>query len=88
MDEQFKLVDADDAQAFLRQFSADARRRGHGLFHQGAVTELQAFEAGNSYGARVVEGPSHYEVRLLRNEDNWTATCTCPLDEDCAHYLP
>lgn len=87
VDDQFNLVDAGDAQEFLRHFNAEARRRGHALFHRGAVTDLQCFEPGSSYGARVAEGPSQYDVRLLRNEDNWTAMCTCPSDEYCAHMF-
>jgi hypothetical protein len=87
VDDAIQIPDAEAAQAFLRHFGPDVRRRGHGLIYKGAVNEIRVLVRGSSYAATVQDGPSAYHVALFCNHDGWSATCACPVRVDCAHIF-
>jgi hypothetical protein len=69
VDDAIQIPDAEAAQAFLRHFGPDVRRRGHGLIYKGAVNEIRVLVRGSSYAATVQDGPSAYHVALFCNHD-------------------
>ncbi len=87
MDDDFQLSDVEAAQAFLRDFGREARRGGHGLFHRGAVTDLQVVQPGKSFRALVQDASSAYRVELARSGQNWTTACQCHSFVHCAHIF-
>jgi hypothetical protein len=87
VDDDFHLSDVEAAQAFLREFGREARRGGHGLFHRGAVTDLQVVQPGKSYRGLVQDGPSAYRVELTRAGETWSTACQCHSFVHCAHIF-
>jgi SNF2-related domain/Helicase conserved C-terminal domain len=90
MDESFLLTDASGVQAFLRQFSAAARRKGEALVRVGAVSRLTASIPGAAYSAVVRDGQEfEVEVYLVEKADDesWSGDCSCPEEFDCAHVF-
>ena len=63
MDDAFELLDPRNAQAFLKQFSSDARRKGEACFRFGSVQDLVPEEPGVAYTAQVRDGEL-YQVDL------------------------
>jgi hypothetical protein len=87
MDDAFELLDPRNAQAFLKQFSTEARRKGEACFRRGAVQDLVAEEPGTVYSARVKDGELH-EVDLEYDPaGGWLGICSCPREFDCEHIL-
>jgi hypothetical protein len=87
MDDAFELLDPRNAQAFLKQFSAEARRKGEACFRRGAVQDLVPEEPGVAYSAVVKDG-DHYEVDLEYDPaEGWSGSCSCPLESDCEHIV-
>jgi hypothetical protein len=87
MDDAFELLDPRNAQAFLKQFSADARRKGEACFRRGAVQDLVPEEPGIAYSAVVKDGDL-YEVDLEYDPAaGWSGSCACPLECDCEHLV-
>src|ERR1019366_8880610 len=87
MVDAFELLDPRNAQSFLKQFSADARRKGEECFRRGAVQDLVPEEPGIAYSAFVTVG-QRYKVDLAYEpEEGWWGTCSCPLGSDCEHVV-
>ena len=87
MDDAFELLDPRSAQAFLKQVSTDARRKGEACFRRGGVQDLVPEEPGVAYSARVKDGELH-EVDLEYDPaEGWSGNCSCPLELDCEHVV-
>ena len=87
MDDAFELLDPRNAQAFLKQFSTDARRKGEACFRRGGVQDLVPEEPGVAYSALVKDGELH-EVDLEYDPaEGWSGSCSCPLKLDCEHIV-
>ena len=87
MDDAFELLDPRNAQAFLKQFSADVRRKGEACFRRGCVQDLVPEEPGMSYFAVVEDGEPHEVDLLYQPGEGWTGTCSCPQELDCEHVV-
>ena len=86
VNDAFELLDPANAQAFLRKFPADARRKGQTCFDAGCVHELAAEVSGKAYSAVVHEGNERNEVQLFYDgTDGWSGTCSRPEDDQCLH---
>lgn len=87
MDDAFELLDPRNAQAFLKQISAEARRKGEACFRRGAVQDLVPEEPGSAYSAVVKDGETH-EVDLEYDPaQGWEGSCTCELGVGCEHVV-
>src|SRR5690349_14884221 len=88
MDDGFELVDPDGAQAFLRSFPAEAQRRGHLRFQDGAVQELTVEKPGAAYSAQVRDAAWKNDVSLYYTQgEGWDGFCSCPVEFDCPHVF-
>ncbi|MCX6926528.1 MAG: DEAD/DEAH box helicase [Verrucomicrobia bacterium] len=87
MDNAFELLDPRTAQAFLKQFSADARRKGEACFRRGAVQDLVPEKPGVAYSARVKDGELYVVDLEYDPTDGWLCGCSCPQEFDCEHIL-
>jgi hypothetical protein len=86
VNDAFELLDPANAQAFLRKFPADARRKGQSFFNTNAVSELAAQVFGKVYSALVQDGDEQMEVELRYDAaDGWSGSCSCNEPEKCAH---
>ena len=87
MDDVFELLEPRKAQAFLKLFSAEARRDGEACFCRGGVQNLVAKVPGHSYSALVKDGED-YEVGLGYSlSGGWEAHCSCPQAVNCEHIV-
>ena len=87
MDDAFELLDPRNAQAFLKQFSSDARRKGEACFRFGSVQDLVPKEPGVAYTAQVRDGEL-YQVDLEYDPAaGWSGSCACPLELGCEHVV-
>src|SRR5437588_10975508 len=87
MNDAFELLDPRNAQAFLKSFESEARRKGEAHFLQGRVHELTAEEPGMAYSAVVKDGRP-YEVYLQYDPiEGWSGDCSCPQEFDCEHVF-
>src|SRR5260370_1651511 len=87
MNDAFELVDPRNAQAFLKQFSGEVKRRGEACFRRGLVQNLAPEEAGMSYSAIVNDGEPR-EVDLEYDPvEGWSGNCTCEQEFDCPHIF-
>src|SRR5437588_4345841 len=87
MNDAFELLDPRNAQAFLKSFESEARRKGEAHFLQGHVHELTAEEPGMAYSAVVKDGRP-YEVYLQYDPvEGWSGDCSCPTEFDCEHVF-
>lgn len=85
MANEFKLSDAEDARAFLREFGCKATEKGLRLYRQGKVTQIIAIEPGSDYRAAVSD-PDPLQVELTYDEaTGWEGDCECPLVDPCPH---
>jgi len=83
--DEFKMEDPDDAEAFLASFSGPTQRKGESYLRAGRVTELLCLEPGRAFSAKV-QGSDRYQVDFCFDDtEGWTASCSCPLGEDCKH---
>jgi hypothetical protein len=80
-------LDLSSAQLFLKEFAAETRRRGDGLFRKGAVSDLALDNPAPSFSCRVLDG-NGYEVSLeCLPEDEWSGECSCSQASDCPHIV-
>ncbi|MGH7968303.1 MAG: hypothetical protein ACREIC_06190, partial [Limisphaerales bacterium] len=87
MDDAFELADPDGAQAFLKQFAPEVRRRGEACFRTGHVLSITAEEPGWLYRAHIRNGQD-LEVRLSYDEEEgWGGGCTCGWEFQCEHLF-
>ncbi len=87
MNDAFELLDPRNAQAFLKQFTGDVKRRGEAFFRKGLVQNLAPEEAGMSYSA-VVNDDEPHEVDLEYDPvEGWSGTCACEQEFDCPHIF-
>src|SRR6266404_7111196 len=87
MNDAFELLDPRNAQAFLKQFTGDVKRRGEAFFRKGLVQNLAPEEAGMSYSA-VVNDDEPHEVDLEYDPvEGWSGTCACEQEFDCEHVF-
>ena len=85
MEDAFELVDPQDAQAFLKRYPLELRRRGEGLFRAGRVLDLVPKEPGLLYSA-VVRDVTDYSVELGYDEtEGWIGLCNCSQEMECEH---
>ena len=87
MDDAFELLDPRNAQAFLKQVSAEARRKGEACFRRGAVQNLVPEEPGSAYSAQVKDGETHEVDLEYEPAEGWSGSCTCELEFDCEHVV-
>jgi hypothetical protein len=88
MHEAFELLDPVAAQAFLKSFPAEAQRRGHARFREGAVESLIVDQPGRFYSAVVQDAAWKNEVSLSYDPiEGWDGVCSCPVSSDCAHVF-
>lgn len=88
MNDAFELLDPRSAQAFLKSFDSETRRRGDSHFRKGQVQNLEPLEGGVSYTATVQAGEVSHEVRLDYDPiEGWSGTCTCSRQTDCEHIF-
>jgi hypothetical protein len=87
MNDAFELLDPSNAQAFLKHFDADARRKGQACFQRGCVLELLPKTPGMTYSAQV-DDDQPYEVDLgYDSVEGWSGSCSCSREFDCAHVF-
>jgi hypothetical protein len=87
VDNGFELLDPQNAQSFLKRFSAPTRRKGEACFHDGRVHDLSVDDPGVSYTALVKDG-EEFEVYLdYKPEEGWSGDCSCPDEFECAHIF-
>jgi hypothetical protein len=88
VNDTFELLDPRSAQAFLKTFDSETRRRGESHFRKGHVQELSPQEAGMHYTAAVGTGQWSQEVDLEYDPiEGWSGSCTCPRGTDCEHIF-
>jgi hypothetical protein len=86
VNDAFELLDPRSAQAFLKSFDSETRRRGDSHFRKGHVHELVPVEGGTCYTASVQSGEVSHEVGLDYDPiEGWSGNCTCTLRQDCEH---
>lgn len=87
MNDAFELLDPRSAQAFLKSFDPETRRRGESHLRKGHVQELTPKEPGMYYTA-IVESGGAQEVGLEYDPiEGWSGSCTCTRGEDCEHIF-
>ncbi len=85
MTDVFILADPQGAQAFLRTFPEDTRRKGEACFADGAVGEWKCNEPGRGY-ATTVRDNFEYQVAVFSYEqEGWNGDCNCPQIHGCRH---
>ena len=88
MNDAFELLDPRSAQAFLKSFDSETRRRGDSHFRKGHVHDLVPVENGTCYSANVQSGEVLHEVELEFDPiDGWCGGCTCSRQTDCEHIF-
>jgi hypothetical protein len=84
VNDAFELLDPRSAQAFLKSFESETRRRGDSHFRKGHVVDLLPEEAGLRYTANAED----QEVRLDYDPiEGWSGSCTCSRKTDCEHIF-
>src|SRR5262245_53313545 len=84
MNHGFELLDPGNAQAFLRTFRAEEKRKGNACFQNGCVQNLTPKEKGTWFSAEIEEGTG-YEVNLEYDAvEGWAGVCTCE-ELNCHH---
>ncbi len=84
MNDAFELLDPRSAQAFLKSFEPETRRRGDSHFRKGHVGSLIPQQAGMSYNANVEDDEVELEYDPI---DGWFGSCTCARETDCEHIF-
>src|SRR5437016_10329833 len=87
MDDSFTLLDPHDAQRFLKDLPAAARRKGEALLRIGAVLKLEVENPGLAYLAQVVDGKVHEVEVYYDSEEGWDGDCSCPQEVACGHVF-
>src|SRR5262249_45228789 len=87
MDDGFELLDAEQAQIFLRRFPRETRKRGEFFLRNGYVEQPMADAPGMSYRASVHDGKRHEVYLSFEPEDGWSGYCTCAVESDCEHMF-
>ena len=64
VNDAFELLDPRSAEAFLKSFDSETRRRGNSHFQKGHVYDLEPVQGGASYTATVQSGEESHEVDL------------------------
>ena len=87
MNDAFELLDPRNAQAFLKQFSGEFKRKGEALFRRGLVENLAPEQPGMAYSAVVNDRGSNEVYLEYDAEDGWSGTCTCDTELECEHIF-
>ncbi|MEY2428591.1 MAG: hypothetical protein QOJ40_1476, partial [Verrucomicrobiota bacterium] len=88
MNDSFELLDPRNAQAFLKTFESDARRKGEAHFRKSHVHDLTPEQPGMAYSALVNDGSQPAKVHLQYDPiEGWSGDCSCPLEFDCEHVF-
>src|SRR5262245_20802161 len=87
MNEAFELLDPRNAQALLKSFDSDARRKGEALFRGGKVQELGDRKPGTSYFAAVQDGGTRTVNIVYEPSEGWGGVCSCDRQFDCEHLF-
>src|SRR5262245_5695079 len=87
MDEAFELLDPQAAQAFLKHFPAEVRRKGEACFRAGYVQDLVPVDPGREYSAVVRDNEDCEVVLSCDSAAGWAGTCSCPKDTECEHMF-
>jgi Superfamily II DNA/RNA helicases, SNF2 family len=84
VNDAFELLDPRSAEAFLKSFDPETRRRGNSHFQKGHVVALIPDQPGMYYNANVEE----HEVDLDYDPiEGWSGSCTCSRETDCEHIF-
>jgi hypothetical protein len=87
VNDAFELLDPRSAQAFLKSFDPETRRRGDSHFRKGHVYNLTPQEPGMYYTA-LVDGGEGQHVELKYDPiEGWSGDCTCIRGRDCEHIF-
>jgi hypothetical protein len=84
VNDAFELLDPRSAQAFLKSFDPETRRRGDSHFRKDHVTGLVPEEAGLYYNANVHGNDVGLEYDPI---EGWSGNCTCSQQGDCEHIF-
>ena len=84
MNDAFELLDPRSAEAFLKSFDPETRRRGNSHFQKGHVQELSPEEAGMYYNANVQGNEVDLDYDPI---EGWRGDCTCAQQTDCEHIF-
>jgi len=84
VNDAFELLDPRSAQAFLKSFDPETRRRGNSHFQQGHVVALIPEQPGMFYNANVEEQEVDLDYDPI---EGWSGTCTCSRETDCEHVF-
>ena len=85
VNDAFELLDPRNAQAFLKTFASQARRRGEQHFLRGNVQELAPQQPGTLYSCRVEDTGAHNVELEYDPIEGWAGHCSCPTETDCEH---
>jgi len=84
VNDAFELLDPRSAQAFLKSFDSETRRRGESHFRKGHVQKLIPEEPGMYYTADVQGQEVDLEYDPI---EGWAGSCTCMRETDCEHIF-
>jgi SNF2-related domain/Helicase conserved C-terminal domain len=88
VNDAFELLDPRSAEAFLKSFDPETRRRGNSHFQKGHVQGLEPVEGGACYTASVQSGEVSHEVDLEYDPiAGWAGSCDCSREVDCEHIF-
>src|SRR5436190_1591956 len=85
MDNGFELLQAEQAQFFLKRFPREIQRQGEICLRKGCVERLDPEEPGVSYRALVRDQEEHQVYLSYKPERGWSGDCTCSLEFSCQH---
>jgi hypothetical protein len=84
VNDAFELLDPRSAEAFLKSFDAETRRRGNSHFQKGHVVALVPEQPGMYYNANVDEQEVGLDYDPIKG---WSGSCTCSRETDCEHIF-
>jgi hypothetical protein len=84
VNDAFELLDPRSAEAFLKSFDPETRRRGNSHFQKGHVFAVIPKQPGMYYNAKVDEQEVDLDYDPI---EGWSGSCTCARETDCEHIF-
>jgi hypothetical protein len=86
VNDAFELLDPSNAQAYLRTFGPEVRRKGQACLAAGCLQGLAAEIPNKSFIAQVHQDGNICEVGVHYDEaDGWVGNCSCDQQAKCLH---